>query len=155
MKKYISLMLVIMIMLVCGCNKNEKEMVKRCTLTSNNIVEGYKLESEYTINIKGDVVTSVTTVETVTSSNEEVLDSFESSLRDTYKTIGNMYGGYKNDIVNSNGKLVSTTTIDYSKMNLKKYVEDNSAMKVYVNSDNELLADGIIVLYESLGATCE
>ena len=38
---------------------------------------------------------------------------------------------------------------------LEQYVKDNSSMKQYVTSDNKISLNGIISIYETLGATCE
>lgn len=158
MKKYVKiLVLVVALILVVGCGKTveEKEVIKTCKSTTNDVANGYKLESEYTVYAKGDVVDKVVTTETITSENEETLDYFEEYLEDTYSSIDEVYGGYENDVTNENGKVISKTTIDYNEMDLAKYVEDNTAMKDYVNSDNKMLLEGVINIYESLGAICE
>lgn len=147
--------LVIAIIFVSGCDSNVREVQRTCKLTTNAVAQGYKLESEYVIYGKGDVVNKVSTIETVISDDEEILDYFEETLRTTYDATSETYGGYTIDITNENGKVVSKVTIDYNKMNLEQYVEDNSVMKDYVNSDNKLMVSGLVNLYESLGATCE
>lgn len=155
MKKCLkSLALVMAVLLMSGCG-NKKEFVKTCTLTTNNTAQGYKLEAEYNVYGKGDVVEKVVTTETVTSDNDAILTYFEEYLTESYETANSTYKGYTNKVTNEDGKVVSETTIDYNKMDLDQYVEDNSAMKSYVNSDNKLLVDGVIELYESLGATCK
>ena len=58
-------------------------------------------------------------------------------------------------VTNENGKVTSSTTIDYSKMDLDKFVKSNTALSSYVNDKNQLTKDGVISLYESLGAKCE
>ena len=156
MKKIIGfLSLLFVIVLMSGCGNNEKEVVRTCTLTSNDTVNGYKMESVYKIFGKGDVVEKVETTETVTSDNEEILDYLEKYLIDTYKSINEVYGGYTNEVTNEDGKVVSQTTIDYNVMDLEKYANDNTAVKNYINSDNKFLIDGIISIYESTGAVCE
>lgn len=143
-----------LILLVSGCG-NDKEVMKTCTLTSNNVAQNYKMENEYKIYGKGKVVTKVVTTETITSSNQEILDYLEETVKETYDVNNATYGGYTNKMTNENGKLVSETTVDYSKMDVEKFVKDNSVMKNYVNSKNELLMDGIVAVYEAMGATCE
>lgn len=158
MKKYVKyLSLAVAVVLLSGCGKqvsNEK-FVKTCNLTSNNAVDGYKLVSEYNAYGTGDVVDKVVTVETVSSDDEDVLDYFEEYLNETYGTLNETYGGYTFKVTKKDGKVISETTIDYSKMNLSKYVEDNSVMKSYVNSDNKLLVEGVLSAWKAIGATCE
>ena len=156
MKKYFKfLTLVVACVLVIGCSsKNEASITKTCTLTTNDVVNGYRLDSEYKVYGKGSVVDKVETIETVTSDSEDILNYFEETLKSTYSATNEVYGGYTNEVTKENGKLVSKTTIDYNKMDLKAFVKDNSAMKSYVNKDNKILVEGITKLYESLGATC-
>ena len=156
MRKYFKmLVLVIAVVLITGCTNNDKEIVKTCTSTTNDVANGYKLESTYKIYAKGDIVEKVETIETITSEDETILDYFEETLEDTYEATNEVYGGYTNEVENENGKVVSKTTIDYTKMNMEQYIKDNTVMKNYVNSDNEILLEGIITIYESLGATCK
>lgn len=155
MKKYVKILVfVIVLILITGCG-NKEEAIKTCKSTTNDVINGYKLESEYKVYSKGDVVEKVETIETVTSENDEMLDYFEAYLENTYSSMDEVYGGYENEVTNKNGKVISKTTIDYNEMDLKLYVEDNTAMKNYVNSDNKILLKGILNLYESLGAVCE
>ena len=157
MKRFVKyFVLLVAVVLVTGCGKESaKESVKTCKLVSNDIANGYKLESEYKIYSTGKTVDKVVTVETVTSEDESVLDYFNEYLDTTYKTYNETYGGYTNKITKDSGKVVSETTIDYSAMDLKKYVSDNSSMANFVNSDNKLLTEGVVSIYETLGATCE
>lgn len=143
-----------LILLTSGCG-SEKEVMKTCALTSNNVAQNYKMENEYKIYGKGKVVTKVVTTETITSSNQEILDYLEETVKETYDTNNAAYGGYTNKMTNKDGKLVSETTVDYNKMDVEKFVEDNSVMKSFVNSKNELLIDGIVELYEAMGAACK
>lgn len=143
------------IFLIAGCTNNDKEVVRKCTLTSDQSASGYKLNSTYKIHAKGNTVNSVVTEEVVTSSNEEILTYFEKQLNTTYKTANETYGGYTIDIKKDSDKLTSKVTIDYTKLDMVKFVKDNSGMKAYVNSNNKLTLDGATKIYESLGATCE
>lgn len=156
MKKVIGILGVFLVVLmVSGCGENQKEFTRKCTMTQNDITQGYSLESVYTIYGKGDVVNKVTSRETITSDNKDVLNYFETNLKDTYNQYNQTYGGYTNSVVNKDGKVVSETTIDYNVMNLTKYVQDNSVMKNFVNDDNQLLVDGLVTIYQQAGAICE
>lgn len=143
------------IFLIAGCTNNDKEVVRKCTLTSDQSASGYKLNSTYEIHAKGNTVNSVVTEEVVTSSNTEILTYFENQLNTTYNTANETYGGYTIDIKKDSDKLTSKVTIDYTKLDMAKFVKDNSGMKAYVNSSNKLTLDGATKIYESLGATCE
>lgn len=151
--KYIKILsLALIVVLLSGCGNN-KEFTKTCTLTQTDT--NYKLTTEYKIYGKGKVANKVVTVETVASDDEETLEYFEDYIKESYGSMNELYGGYTNTTTNKDGKVVSETTIDYTKMDLEKYVKDNSAMKSFVNSKNEMLVDGIVSIYETLGAICD
>ena len=162
MKKVIkSLIALSLIVLLVGCGekKETKEEIKektyKCTLTSNDIVNGFKVESVYEIYATEDVVKKVKTEEKVTSDDETILDTFENTLNTTYEAADKNYGGYDYSVTRNDNEVLSITTIDYTKMNLKQYIKDNSALSQYVNDNNELTAEGIKSLYTSMGATCD
>lgn len=163
MKKFLSILTVSTIILTltaCGSKETVKndseeksELVKTCTSTATN--SDYKMESEYKVYGSGKTVDSVVTTETVTSDDDDILDYLEEYVNETYSSMNETYGGYTYKIDRKDNKLIATTTIDYNKMNLDKYISDNSIMKNYVNSDNKLLIDGIVSLYKSMSATCK
>lgn len=155
MKKGVKLLLIsLFVVLVAGCG-NKKEVVKTCTLTSNQVSQGYKLESTYEIHAKGNLVESVVSKEVVTSDNKQVIDYFKSYLEKTYKTADETYGGYKYSVDTTDNSVTSNVTIDYNKMDLNKFVEDNSSMKSYVGKNNKIKLEGVTSIYEKLGATCK
>lgn len=155
------LLLLLAVLTLVGCQtsetKNEeKEITKKCTIVNDQqSTSGYKIESSMTIYAKNDIVTKVETTEVVTSDQTEILSYFEDTLDAQYEAASQTYGGYNYDIKTTDEKLTSTVTIDYTEMNLDKYVEDYSVMKDYVNAENKLTVEGITKLYESMGATCE
>lgn len=156
MKKIIKLASITALALILtGCGNEEKEQVTKCKLTSNVPASNYSLSSNYTIYSENNVVNKVITEEVVSSENEDVLEYFKEYLENTYKAQNDAYGGVINEVKVEDGKIISSTTIDYNKMNLKKYVEDNSILNNYVNDDNKLTTAGVVGIYQSLGAVCE
>lgn len=156
MKKYAKVMLVASILLgLTGCGSDKEEIVNHCTLNSNNTASGYQLTSEYDVYSVDGEVSKVVTKEVITSETQEVLDYFETYLKQTYAAQNETYSGTTNEVTNENGTVTSTTTIDYNKMDLDKYLEENTALSSYVNDNNKLKTDGVISIYESMGAVCE
>ncbi len=155
MKKNIKIISVLSILLLSGCGTNKEVLVTKCTSSQNNLQANYTLKSEYTIYSQKGVVNKVESIETINSSSEAILDYFDTYLTSTYEQANKVYGGYNNKVTKNDDEVISKTTIDYKSMDMDKYVEDNSAMKNYVNSKNELTLEGIKVAYQSIGATCE
>lgn len=155
MKKNIKIISVLSILLLSGCGTNKEVLVTKCTSSQNNLQANYTLKSEYTIYSQKGVVNKVESIETINSSSEAILDYFDTYLTSTYEQANKVYGGYNNKVTKNDDEVISKTTIDYKSMDMNKYVEDNSAMKNYVNSKNELTLEGIKAAYQSIGATCE
>lgn len=151
MKKFFVFLPILLLSLV-GCDEKSGTLV--CTLSSNDVINGYKLDSIYKINYFGKTVKSVETIETVISDSSETIDYFETTLNDTYKKMNDSYGGYVYNVTKEDGKVVSNVTIDYSKVNIEQLVKDQPLLKSYVD-DNKLLLGGLKSMYESMGATCE
>lgn len=145
-----------MILLCTGCSTtNNEKKIMNCNLKSTNSVQGYTLTSKYTVYYTDNSVSLIETKEEVKSEEESILDYFEKTLTNTYENANKNYGGYDNSVTRSDNSIVSITKIDYNKMNMEKYIDDNTAVKSYVNSDNKFTIDGIKSIYEAMGAICE
>ncbi len=156
MKKGVKFLVIsLFVLLLVGCTSKEEKVVKTCTLNSDQSSSGYTLNSTYKIYATNDVVTSVETEEIVTSENKQIRDYFESTLNTSYKTANETYGGYTYNIKNEDNKVSSKVTIDYTKMDLEKFINSNTSIKAYVNKDNKLTLEGVKKIYENLGAICE
>lgn len=153
MKKYFNvIMLVMAIVMLTGCGKEEQaELVKTCTLSSE--VSEYTMNNEYKVYGNDKTVDKVITVETIESDDAATLAYFETFAKTTYDTMNRLYGGYSYIIDADDNKIVISTTINYKKMNLKKFASDNPNVDYVKN--NKILLDGIVSLYEGMGATCK
>lgn len=154
MKKIISgFFLLVAVFALTGCGN--KEIVKHCTIDKSDKSQNYTFKSDYELHAKNNEITKVVTEEIVSSDNEQIISYLETYLKKTYGDLDKKYGGYTNEVIVKGDKLTSLTTVDYSKMDLKAYVKDNSVMKKYVDKNNKITIKGIIDIYESLGATCK
>ena len=156
MKKIISLSLVIVACLTlcgCGCSNKSKKASTKCSLESNQ--KDYKLETTHKIYSNKDIVTKVESKTTITSSNKEKLEQFEKDLSSQYKLLNTTYGGYDYNVKISGDKLEAKITVDYTKYDMKKFVDNNIAMKDFVNDKNEFTLELAKKYYLSTGAKCE
>lgn len=164
MKKKLFLLVPAFALVLTGCgsdSNNEKEaddnsVAKKvtCTLSSSDAENGYSLDSTYIINYKDNYVESVNTTETVTSENEQILSYFEETLNASYEQANETYGGYTFTVKNEDGKVVSQVTIDYTKMNLEQFIEDQPTIKDYTEN-NKITVSGLKSMYTQMGATCK
>ncbi len=159
MKKILEFVLLIIVSLTlngCGCSKKkDKEIITTCSLISDQSASGYKLETEYKIYSKKDIVTKIKSKTTIASEQEQVLKRFEEDYKKQYEKNKNTYGGYDYDLKINKDTLVLNLSIDYSKYDMNKFVEDNVAMKEYVDKDNKFTLEGAKKYYNSVGANCK
>lgn len=120
-----------------------------------DVTSNYEINSTYTVYSKNKIAYKVETIEKVTSDSAEVLNSFETSLNNSYSQLNNAYGGYKYEITKKNNELVSNVLIDYSKVNLEQLAKDQPTMKNVMDDNYNILLDGLLGTYKSIGATCE
>lgn len=165
MKKVLrSLVVMSFLILLVGCGKQKltevptsNSPVKTCTIKTTGTLYGseYSMNNEYKIYGTNELVSNVSTIEKVTSNDENVLNYFKETVDTQYKTINNTYGGYEYEFKKDGNSLTITTKVDYNKMDFDKYVSDNVAMKSYVNKDNKLTIEGSMKIYKAMGATCK
>ena len=142
MKKIVKIAFAFMlVVLLTGCFGKDK--VIKCTSTSDQSASGYKIKTEHEAYYKGDIVNKIVTIETVESKNNTILAYFEKQFKNQVKSYNDNYGGYKQEITNKDGKLVSKVTVDFSKTDMNKFIKDNPAMKSYVNKSNKLTVKGV------------
>ena len=152
MKKYISLIIVLFLcIIVSGCKK--KYDITTCK--STNKQEKYTIETKYTIESTKGIVEKVKLNQTIKSDNEEVLKDFEKNQKEQYGINKSLYGGYTYDINIKNKKVIINVTIDYTKIKMKKLLEDNVAMKKYVDKNNKFTLEKAKKLYQVTGNKCE
>lgn len=125
-----------------------------CTMKSDQSANGYVMETKYVVTSKGKNVKKVNITETITSKDKDKLKRFATQFKEQYKYNKKSYGGYTYKVTNKGNKVVSKVTIDYNKMDMKKFIKANAAMKEYTKKD-KLTVEGAKKLYESTGATCK
>ncbi len=132
--------------------ETEKEGIVECRFS--NTYDDYKIESVYKYKYKGKYSTVVNSQEIVISDDDDILDYYKSYLEKQYEGV-DKYGGYTYKIEKeSNNKVVSTVEIDYSKMDIEKFLDDQPSFAYYLE-DGKILGDRLKTMYMSMGATCE
>jgi uncharacterized lipoprotein YehR (DUF1307 family) len=153
-KVFISIALLTLIFITSGCGV-EKEKTLSCSYYTKDVTSNYEMDSTYEITYKGDIVTKVVTIETVTSSDIETLNYFKEYLDEVYETMNETYGGYTFSVEIEGDTVTSTATIDYSKVDLDQLSIDSPEIKDALDSNNNFTLDGAISIYESIGITCD
>lgn len=142
-------LLLFVFLLLMFCNKKVI-----CTNSSDQSSNGYVLETKYVIKANFNKVNTITITENIVSKDKNVLDKFEKQLNDNYSYNKKTYGGYSYKVTNGDGKVTSNVTINYKKFDMKKFIDDNEAMKKFTKN-NKLTLSGAKKMYESTGAVCK
>ncbi len=142
-----------MVFFLSGCGSKELKSL-HCTVHSKNVIDGYEVNSTYDANGEKGYAKTVTSKEEAISESQETLDMFEETIKETYTNMNGNYGGYTFTVTRESNKVIADVTIDYSKMDLKKMLEDQPGLDKYIK-DGKMKMSGLKAMYEDLGATCE
>lgn len=151
--KYIKIVLPVLLVGVffTGCGKSYKTI--KCTNSLNLGNADYT--AEYEINYDGDeVVKYVNILEKIVSEDADYLDQAKESTKELYDKTNAAYGGYDCDVKVNGDTLQSKCKVDYEKMDLKKYIEDNPSISSIIKGKDSIKLDESIQIYKSLGAKC-
>ncbi len=150
---YIIIPIVLIIGIICGyfifSSTKEKKLV--CTRTASQ--NGLQYDFRYEVTYKGDEALQLKSIEKVTAPDTYTLQILEQSLKTTYAPYTNL-DYYDNTVSIDGNTLTSTTTADYSKMDLDKLIEIDSANQSIVK-DGKVQVEYLKQLYSITGATCQ
>ena len=156
----IVLAIVATIVVVFSGDKTEKE-TNSGNGTENKVTMCYSKQNEEEFNLTGTYkVTSKEGIVLLVESEEKV--SFhDSDYRDLFKkTMEEMYADYNDlkyydiSIQVDGNNLISTTTIDYSRMDMDKMLEINPAMSSIIKN-GKIKLDDLKLVYSMSGVSCE
>ena len=156
-KKILFVLLVCVLVFTSGCGKTKKTIT--CNSESRDDVSGYNFYTEHKIKTEDDMVVEITTTETMDfdegAYNDNTINDAKASFVDFYSAQNNVYGGYDNSVKVDGKKVISTTVLDFDKIDMDKFLSDNVVLKEYANEEKQIKDTGFIELYKSLGATCD
>jgi Uncharacterized protein conserved in bacteria len=156
MKKFFYVLVIsLFVFTLAGCSSDEKEKTMKCSLKKSEPVNGVSVYTDYTVTYVGDIIKKAELVETLESDNKGTIEYYYNYFDAYYDQLNDKYGGYTWKLSKTDNKVVSNTTMDYTKINLKKYAEDVPIFKNYLNDNNELTIKGLKSLYATAGITCE
>lgn len=150
-KKILCSALLVALVLATGCGSEESKTMT-CTRTAT-VTGGVKMDLNYKVTYKGDYVQLVETEEKVTSSEKEYLETYEETVKNLYEPYNGLEH-YDYDVKIDGDTLISTTKIDYEKIDTKKMLEIDSANGALIKDGKIKLSD-IKSVYESVGASCK
>lgn len=150
MRKVVVVFLVSAMLFVTGCSSREEILV--CT-KKQEIDTRTTLESSYRVSSKDGYVTKLDTVEVIISNSKEVLKTYQENLENVYRD----YRGikhYSNKIRIEDNKLISTTKVDYDKIDTEQLIkiDRNNASAI---ENGKVKVSVLKEAYEQLEAVCK
>ena len=142
---------VFILLLVTGCGNNNSIESMTCTRTMNQ--NGIKTSLKYNIKYKEDYVTRVKIVETVETTDSDILNTYKEQIESLYSPYKDIEY-YDYNVAITDNKLTSTVDINYEKVDTDKLLEIDSANEQLIKN-GKINIDDIKSIYESLGATCK
>lgn len=149
MKKIILLGIVLLIFVTgCGTAKEEKMI---CTRTAT--MNGMEMDFRYEVYYQGNDVNKVKTTEKVKSDSEVTLKNLENQAKTLYSNFDKIEN-YNYNVTIDGNTLISTTNINYQKINIDELLKIDSSIKQLLNDNNKIDLEKITQVYEQTGATC-
>lgn len=151
MKKISIILLLTIAVVLCSACESKSGKVTCTSTTSPN--ETTTLKSEYNITYKDGYVTELKTKETIKTATKSDLDTYKEALENVYAEY-NKLDYYQNSISIEDDTLISTTVINYNKVDTKKLIEIDQNNAELVKNGKVSYSD-VKKMYESAGATCK
>lgn len=148
MKKFIYI--VVLILLATGCSRKDGTIT--CTSTSNPNKE-VKLKSTYIITYKNNYVKKLKTTEIITVNDKSNIEAYKNVLENSYKKY-NEIKYYSNVISVEDNNLISSTIINYDKIDTDKLIKLDKNNKSIIKNKKVMVND-IKNVYLKNGCKCK
>ena len=132
---------------------NNKNGTINCTMSQNEELLGYNINSVYFIKYRDNYVIEVIGKDIITSEFNDILDNLEEELKTGYQELEDLYGGHNYEVIRDNNKLISNLNINFKNLKLEEYIKDIPLLTNYYKN-NKLLKEGLIAYYEDGGYIC-
>lgn len=147
MKKWIIMGL--FLCFVCGCSD---ENYIECN-NSSSLEDNLSVRSQYILYYKGSYITKVKSKEFIESTDASLLEKYKIQIEEDYKEF-NQLDYYSNTVSIEDDTLISSTIINYEKIDMKKLIEIDSSNQEMITNGKIKLED-LKRLYLQGGATCK
>ncbi len=151
MKKTIitTITLILAIILIYNIKIYSGTLVCVNEFTEDNV----SFKTTYQVEYNKKVVTKLISVETITTTDEDLIKDYKTNLEMMYLRY-NEVPHYTNTISVKDNKLTSKTTINYKKIDLNKLIKIDSSFKEVIK-DNKVSITKLKKQYTSTGAYCK
>ncbi len=151
MKKFLAIITLLIVTIVTSaCQSKSGQLTCSITTTPN---ENTTLSSEYIINYKNNYVTKLKTKEIITSETKEDLETYKEALNAAYSSYNDIEY-YSNTVSIEDNNLISSTIINYEKIDTNKLIEIDSNNHSLIKNGKVSIKD-LKDMYIKNGCTCK
>ena len=131
-----------------GCS-GEKEMTCHRTMVSGDDV----VTASYKVWYKGEIVTKIKSVESLTSTNDSTLEDYRSKMSTFYAPyLGIDYYNYSID--NKENQVSVSLDVDYEKVNVEELISIDPNNESFFH-DGKVYLSTLLDLYKNVGVVCD
>ncbi len=148
-KRILTLVVCLSLMMLTGCTETQKTL--KCSRTMNQ--NGASFDLQYEVTYTGRYVDEVKSTEKITSDNQELLETYRTTVEEQYAPYKDVEH-YDFNVSVDGDVLTSTTNIDYTQIDTSKMIEIDSANGQLIQ-DGKVKLDTVKSLYKQMGITCD
>ena len=129
-------------------NKNGTLLCSRSAEALDNSTASFIYEVDY----KSGYITKLHSKEEITSSSDEILDTYEEAYKNVFKAYKDLKY-YDNEVTRTKSSVISETTVDYSKVDIERLKEIEAQEESIIKNGKISLKDWL-TFAETFGTTC-
>ena len=161
-KKVNILLLILCLICLTACESKQQKAKKSVSSTDSNVLHctrkaqatDAKTELNYSIYYNGDYVVKTVSVEKITSDDKDVLNKYKEAYEKVFAPYKNI-DYYDNTVSLTGNNVISTTVIDYEKVDTSKILAIEGEEGNIFESDGKIKKDTLVTMYKKYGTTCK
>lgn len=153
MKKLLIFLIIIFIIVIIVCKIIFQPNKGKVICTNYIIDNDISINTRYEISYKEKNVENIKTIEKAKFNDSKLLKEYKEVLEATYSSYQNLEY-YSNSIIVKNNTIISTTNINYEKIDLDKFFSIDHKNKSLFK-DGKIPLNKIKTIYQESGAVCK
>ncbi len=153
MKKLLIFLILVFIIVIILYKINFHPNKGKVVCTNYIIDSDIFINTKYEISYKENNVQNIKTIEKAKFSDSKLLKEYKEVLETTYSLYQNLKY-YSNNIIIKNNTIISTTNINYEKIDLEKFFRIDHKNK-YLFKNGKIPLNKIKTIYQESGAVCK
>lgn len=155
-------LLILCIIFLTACESTQKSVNQSSSSTDSNVLHctrkaqatDAQTDLNYSIYYNGDYVVKTVSIEKITSDDKDVLNKYKEAYEKVFEPYKNI-DYYDNTVSLTGNNVISTTIIDYEKVDTSKILSIEGDEGNIFENDGKIKKDTLVTMYKKYGATCK